>query len=122
MDTGKAFWTTRTRVCMLSPSPSPSSARQPMVSQAESSALSVDSSTSAAAMSRMPVSGYFLYLPVRETMKPTSVDDTSMVPIIGTIISPATVARSEEHTSELQSRFDLVCRLLLEKENKYIIL
>src|SRR5437868_8726072 len=29
-------------------------------------------------------------------------------------------ARSEEHTSELQSRFDLVCRLLLEKKN-YII-
>src|SRR5207249_10378023 len=27
------------------------------------------------------------------------------------------VLRSEEHTSELQSRFDLVCRLLLEKKN-----
>src|SRR5437868_11021673 len=26
------------------------------------------------------------------------------------------LARSEEHTSELQSRFDLVCRLLLEKK------
>src|SRR5699024_11786666 len=26
--------------------------------------------------------------------------------------------RSEEHTSELQSRFELVCRLLLEKNNK----
>src|SRR5699024_12070173 len=33
--------------------------------------------------------------------------------------------RSEEHTSELQSRFDLVCRLLLEKkknESTYIII
>src|SRR5699024_11652320 len=29
--------------------------------------------------------------------------------------------RSEEHTSELQSRFDLVCRLLLEKKNIYFI-
>src|SRR5699024_12203115 len=28
--------------------------------------------------------------------------------------------RSEEHTSELQSRFDLVCRLLLEKKKKQI--
>src|SRR5699024_11941302 len=28
----------------------------------------------------------------------------------------ATYMRSEEHTSELQSRFDLVCRLLLEKK------
>src|SRR5207249_9622982 len=27
-----------------------------------------------------------------------------------------TPKRSEEHTSELQSRFDLVCRLLLEKQ------
>src|SRR5438067_13637803 len=31
---------------------------------------------------------------------------------------PAGTARSEEHTSELQSRFDLVCRLLLEKKKK----
>src|SRR5207249_10912815 len=30
-----------------------------------------------------------------------------------------TSARSEEHTSELQSRFDLVCRLLLEKQNRH---
>src|SRR5699024_12740731 len=28
------------------------------------------------------------------------------------------VLRSEEHTSELQSRFDLVCRLLLEKKKQ----
>src|SRR5437868_13214154 len=27
--------------------------------------------------------------------------------------------RSEEHTSELQSRFDLVCRLLLEKKKLF---
>src|SRR5207249_5991267 len=30
------------------------------------------------------------------------------------------VIRSEEHTSELQSRFDLVCRLLLEKKKKKV--
>src|SRR5437868_7788452 len=34
---------------------------------------------------------------------------------IGCCGSP-TAMRSEEHTSELQSRFDLVCRLLLEKK------
>src|SRR5437867_8795479 len=28
--------------------------------------------------------------------------------------------RSEEHTSELQSPYDLVCRLLLEKKKNYI--
>src|SRR5207247_5983429 len=29
--------------------------------------------------------------------------------------------RSEEHTSELQSRVDLVCRLLLEKKNRAVL-
>src|SRR5699024_12229170 len=29
-------------------------------------------------------------------------------------------SRSEEHTSELQSRFDLVCRLLLDKKKPWI--
>src|SRR5438067_8936692 len=36
---------------------------------------------------------------------------------IGTMAS-IWARRSEEHTSELQSRFDLVCRLLLEKKKK----
>src|SRR2546422_2721137 len=31
---------------------------------------------------------------------------------------PPSLARSEEHTSELQSRLHLVCRLLLEKKKK----
>src|SRR5690606_41443608 len=35
-----------------------------------------------------------------------------------TFRSPGCTARSEEHTSELQSRENLVCRLLLEKKNK----
>src|SRR5207249_11820078 len=33
-------------------------------------------------------------------------------------VSLEVAQRSEEHTSELQSRFDLVCRLLLEKKKK----
>src|SRR5690606_41835495 len=43
---------------------------------------------------------------------------------VGGVAAPASLvalhhvqARSEEHTSELQSRENLVCRLLLEKEN-----
>src|SRR5699024_11625684 len=32
------------------------------------------------------------------------------------VVMVALLLRSEEHTSELQSRFDLVCRLLLEKK------
>src|SRR2546422_5428336 len=31
-------------------------------------------------------------------------------------VAPASAPRSEEHTSELQSRLHLVCRLLLEKK------
>src|SRR2546429_5428679 len=34
------------------------------------------------------------------------------------IVSPMLAPRSEEHTSELQSRLHLVCRLLLEKKKK----
>src|SRR5687768_18189620 len=36
------------------------------------------------------------------------------------ITRPGVVVRSEEHTSELQSRLHLVCRLLLEKKKKRI--
>src|SRR5438874_9725103 len=36
------------------------------------------------------------------------------------LISAASETRSEEHTSELQSRRDLVCRLLLEKKKRKI--
>src|SRR5437762_9738459 len=34
----------------------------------------------------------------------------------GKIVAPGPIARSEEHTSELQSPMYLVCRLLLEKK------
>src|SRR5216684_7176598 len=36
--------------------------------------------------------------------------------------TPAAPRRSEEHTSELQSRLHLVCRLLLEKKKNLILL
>src|SRR5947207_8557973 len=37
--------------------------------------------------------------------------------VIGDVVAIAESARSEEHTSELQSHSELVCRLLLEKKN-----
>src|SRR3712207_7262521 len=40
--------------------------------------------------------------------------------ISGLILVSLVPARSEEHTSELQSRQYLVCRLLLEKKNRKI--
>src|SRR5438132_7173834 len=38
----------------------------------------------------------------------------------GAAVNFTLIARSEEHTSELQSHSDLVCRLLLEKKKKDI--
>src|SRR3989442_6532906 len=35
-------------------------------------------------------------------------------------LDPRQISRSEEHTSELQSRPHLVCRLLLAKKNKHV--
>src|SRR2546428_6201894 len=40
------------------------------------------------------------------------------VPLPSMVSPAASEIRSEEHTSELQSRSDLVCRLLLEKKKK----
>src|SRR5437868_11499734 len=64
--------------------------------------------------------------PPRSTLFPYTTLFRSVLPggtgcgKFGTQASPdgqsAKPVRSEEHTSELQSRFDLVCRLLLEKK------
>src|SRR3989338_5706566 len=42
----------------------------------------------------------------------------TLSPVVRTIPPPGNfpISRSEEHTSELQSQFHLVCRLLLEKK------
>src|SRR5699024_12409299 len=49
--------------------------------------------------------------------------DQALLQYVLDFFPPVVAARSEEHTSELQSRFDLVCRLLLEKKNiEYSIL
>src|SRR5437868_8863998 len=40
--------------------------------------------------------------------------DVACAPSLQQVIPKIQQLRSEEHTSELQSRFDLVCRLLLE--------
>src|SRR5207247_10025063 len=42
----------------------------------------------------------------------------SYTTVVGDFVYPRPSQRSEEHTSELQSRVDLVCRLLLEKKKK----
>src|SRR6266496_5488667 len=62
--------------------------------------------------------GKFL-LRIEDTDKARSTDEHTQVILDG--LTWLGLDRSEEHTSELQSRRDLVCRLLLEKKKKKII-
>src|SRR5207249_11693733 len=45
-------------------------------------------------------------------------ENVTLLPKTKDQITGGNPSRSEEHTSELQSRFDLVCRLLLEKKKQ----
>src|SRR5436309_5117011 len=56
---------------------------------------------------------------IEKRMRASCIDDVSSTPRQAL---RAFVLRSEEHTSELQSRENLVCRLLLEKKKKIIII
>src|SRR5437667_8803304 len=68
---------------------------------------------------RPPRSTLFPYTTLFRSSAPDA-SSTTAVPggTVRTRSSPA-LPRSEEHTSELQSHHDLVCRLLLEKKNYY---
>src|SRR5436305_10901343 len=74
---------------------------------------------------RPPRSTLFPYTTLfRSPVASMAADTANAMPMrVGSSIQPrpiATATRSEEHTSELQSRPHLVCRLLLEKKkNKY---
>src|SRR3712207_7960323 len=46
--------------------------------------------------------------------------NTCSRPVVSELMPTTTLCRSEEHTSELQSRQYLVCRLLLEKKKKQL--
>src|SRR3712207_7007766 len=70
--------------------------------------------------SNLPVKAGFS-LPAQETkLRRRSIATSCSHPFRCTIISLNLLIRSEEHTSELQSRQYLVCRLLLEKKKKTI--
>src|SRR3989449_118001 len=56
-----------------------------------------------------------MYLPV--SSKPGDPQNSKLIPFAESKVK-VTGTRSEEHTSELQSRLHLVCRLLLEKKKK----
>src|SRR2546428_6782211 len=61
-------------------------------------------------------SGEVDHLAARLRVHPLADDFPGLDPQPGLLLDLADGGRSEEHTSELQSRSDLVCRLLLEKK------
>src|SRR5699024_11375336 len=63
------------------------------------------------------LSGYSLFEPTRRPLLEYLESLPDGVEVVLDPGAPFAGFRSEEHTSELQSRFDLVCRLLLEKKN-----
>src|SRR5437660_9721525 len=71
---------------------------------------------------RPPRSTLFPYTTLFRSPTPPTACSTPPVPSSGSAASTTTIGtpmeRSEEHTSELQSRGHLVCRLLLEKKKK----
>src|SRR5690606_41957428 len=69
---------------------------------------------------RPPRSTLFPYTTLFRSMIGSNVqfEVRELLPARATDDSDSTAWRSEEHTSELQSRENLVCRLLLEKKNK----
>src|SRR2546422_1195717 len=75
---------------------------------------------------RPPRSTLFPYTTLFRSHEPNVAVLDIMMPLLNGIDAarqiveacPGTQVRSEEHTSELQSRLHLVCRLLLEKKKK----
>src|SRR5690349_22520422 len=55
--------------------------------------------------------------PSPSVVAPPPASDCRSLTHFASVMPPHAPERSEEHTSELQSRRDLVCRLLLEKKN-----
>src|SRR5712675_1352676 len=58
------------------------------------------------------------YDPIKDLAPVALVAGVSFVLVVNPSLGIRSMARSEEHTSELQSRLHLVCRLLLEKKKK----
>src|SRR5207253_8674224 len=68
-------------------------------------------------MRRPPRSTLFPYTTLFRSAHASARSRSPPLPARTTAYAPRARRRSEEHTSELQSRGHLVCRLLLEKKN-----
>src|SRR5438034_1550353 len=74
---------------------------------------------------RPPRSTLFPYTTLFRSGKPEAADVAAVLRLLdagreAVVRTFAAITRSEEHTSELQSHSDLVCRLLLEKKKNTI--
>src|SRR5260221_7580323 len=67
---------------------------------------------------RPPRSTLFPYTTLFRSLKRFLGDFEVVDPVQNWLMDLCVVERSEEHTSELQSHSDLVCRLLLEKKKQ----
>src|SRR5256885_9360140 len=56
--------------------------------------------------------------PVTRQVARSRLTNNNVIDLLAALASSESSYRSEEHTSELQSPCNLVCRLLLEKKNK----
>src|SRR5699024_11187400 len=95
---------------------------QPEMTQGELQAM-FEFQTMISELTGMPIVNSSLYdggTAVVEAMRLAHGQTRKSKVIISSTVHPEhrQLVRSEEHTSELQSRFDLVCRLLLEKKNR----
>src|SRR3712207_8640049 len=67
---------------------------------------------------------YQIWVIEGDVPRPSSLFEPQEEPIAAVVEDPLdeadAIARSEEHTSELQSRQYLVCRLLLEKQKRWL--
>src|SRR5207253_11114915 len=84
---------------------------EPVVAASHASRLAMPGITIA-------VIGIALFLAWRLVHTNSSVRPGVVVPQVPAVANAAPASRSEEHTSELQSRGHLVCRLLLEKKKR----
>src|SRR5260370_28762564 len=66
-----------------------------------------------------PYTTLFRSIPIKEGKgRAAAIEVLLNSPLISDLIFKGEIHRSEEHTSELQSHLNLVCRLLLEKKKK----
>src|SRR5690606_39737357 len=89
------------------------------VSQGQSAVMKIVADENMPGLASLESLGELVRVPGRR-MTAAQVTDADIL-LVRSVTRVDAALRSEEHTSELQSRENLVCRLLLEKKKKHII-